>query len=214
MNNLKKFATEADYSAATLNYPAVSWVTATDNVHFDKTAPVVANNKVMMAWHSPSDVLAGKDIVLFNAGASIHPTEYFDSLTLNDVDVVATIGQDGTLENYSTPNIDYLAKYELKEDTTITDIFSGDLGGGWGSNAGNVDFLIPSQVTEIQNLPNNVGNVVVEVATPPTTSIDWSSMHGKVFYVPDNAVSVYKTAWYEVESSIYPISEYQGNLPV
>ena len=41
MNNLRKFSTEADYSAATLNYPAVSWVTATDNVYFDKTAPVV-----------------------------------------------------------------------------------------------------------------------------------------------------------------------------
>ena len=35
MNNLKKFATEADYNAATLNYPAVSWVTGTDTVHFD-----------------------------------------------------------------------------------------------------------------------------------------------------------------------------------
>ena len=39
MNNLRKFTTEADYSAATLNYPAVSWVTATDNVYFDKSAP-------------------------------------------------------------------------------------------------------------------------------------------------------------------------------
>jgi hypothetical protein len=39
MNNLRKFTTEADYSAATLSYPAVSWVTATDNVYFDKSAP-------------------------------------------------------------------------------------------------------------------------------------------------------------------------------
>lgn len=37
-NNLKKFATEADYNSATLNTPAVSWVTATDNVHFDYNA--------------------------------------------------------------------------------------------------------------------------------------------------------------------------------
>lgn len=41
MNNLRKFETEAEYSAATLNYPSVSWVTATDNVYFDKTSPVV-----------------------------------------------------------------------------------------------------------------------------------------------------------------------------
>ena len=213
MNNLKKFATEAEYSAATLNYPAVSWVTATDNVHFDKTAPVVANNKVMMAWHSPSEEPSGKDIVLWNGGASYPPQDLYISLTLNDVDVVATIGQDGTLENYSTPNTDYLAKYELINNTIITDIFSGDLGGGWGSSAGEIDFLIPSQVTEIQSLPLNVGNVVVEAATPPTISVEWSDFVGDI-YVPDNAVSVYQSAWSDVSSRINPISEYQGNLPV
>ncbi|WP_295590140.1 hypothetical protein [uncultured Methanobrevibacter sp.] len=213
MNNLKKFSTEADYSAATLNYPAVSWVTATDNVHFDKTAPVVVNDKVMMAWHSPSDEPSGKDIVLWNGGASIEPELLFVSLTLNDVDVMNIASQAGTLNNYSTPDTDYLAKYELIDDSAITDIFSGDLGGGWGSDAGSVDFLIPSQVTEIQNLPQNVLNVVVEAATPPTISVEWSDFVGDI-YVPDNAVSVYQTAWSDASSSIYPISEYQGNLPV
>lgn len=212
MNNLKKFATEAEYSAATLNYPAVSWVVSGDTVHFDKTAPVVVNDKVMVAWHSPSDVESGKDIVLWNAGASLPPQDLYISLTLNDVDVMSTIGADATLENYSVSDTDYLAKYELIADTTITDIFSGDLGGGWGSGAGNVDFLIPSQVTEIQSLPQNVGNLVVEVATPPTTSFDWSAFGG-VIYVPDNALSVYQTAWVG-HSTILPISEYQGLLPV
>ena len=42
-NNLRKFNNEADYSAATLNYPAVSWVTSGDTVHFDKAATVVVN---------------------------------------------------------------------------------------------------------------------------------------------------------------------------
>lgn len=37
--NLKKFQTEAEYSAATLNYPAVSWVVSGDTIHFDKTEP-------------------------------------------------------------------------------------------------------------------------------------------------------------------------------
>lgn len=214
MNNLKKFSTEAEYSAATLNYPAVSWVVSGDTVHFDKTAPTpTVNDKVMMAWHSPSDEPSGKDIVLWNAAVSITPTDYFDSLTLNDVDVVATIGQDGTLENYSTPDTDYLVKYELIADTTITDIFIGALGGGWGSDAGSVDFFVPSQVTEIQGLPLNLDNVVIEAATPPTLSVDWSDFVGNI-YVPDNAVSVYQTAWSDAASSIYPISEYQGNLPV
>lgn len=211
MNNLKKFATEADYSAATLNYPAVSWVVSGDTVHFDKTAPVVVNDKVMVAWHSPSDVESGKDIVLWNAGASLPPQDLYISLTLNDVDVMSTIGADATLENYSVSDTDYLAKYELIADTTITDIFSGDLGGGWGSGAGNVDFLIPSQVTEIQSIPQNTGNLVVEAATPPTASFDWSAFSGTV-YVPDNAVSTYESEWSGVP--IYPISQYSGNLPV
>lgn len=38
-NNLRKFNTSADYSAATLVYPAVSYVAQSDNVMFDKTAP-------------------------------------------------------------------------------------------------------------------------------------------------------------------------------
>ena len=209
MNNLKKFATVTDYQAAQLNYPAVSWITATDGVYFDKTAPVVVNDKVMMAWHSPSN---GKDVTLWNSAVSLPPTDLFNSLTVNDVDVMSTVGDDGVLENYSTLDTDYLVKYELINDSTITDMFSGDLGGGWGSDAGNVDFLIPSQVTEIQSLPNNVGNIVVEAATPPTASFDWSAFKG-VVYVPDNALSVYQTAWRSY-ATISPISEYQGNLPV
>ena len=211
-NNLKKFTTEAEYSAATLNYPAVSWVTSGDTVHFDKSGSTpTVNDKVMMAWTSVD--YQGNDIVLWNGGASLPPQDLYISLTLNDVDVMSTIGQDGTLENYSQPNTDYLAKYELINDTTITDIYSGDLGGGWGSDGGTIDFLIPSQVTEIQSLPQNVDDVVIEAATPPTTSLEWSDFVGDI-YVPDNAVSVYQSAWGDVSSRINPISDYQGNLPV
>ena len=214
MNNLKKFATVADYQAAQLNYPAVSWITATDGVHFDK-APVVINDKVMMAWHSPSDVPSGKDIVLWNGGSSYPPTDLFNSLTVNDVDVMSDLTADATLHNYSEPNTDYLVKYELINDSTITDIFSGYLGGGWGSTAGSVDFLVPSQVTEIQSIPNNVGNWVVEAATPPTTSLDWSSVGTITLYVPTDSISAYQAAWELVEGcTILPISQYSGNLPV
>lgn len=40
MNNLRKFATEAEYSAATLVRPSVSWVVSSDTVHFDNVIPV------------------------------------------------------------------------------------------------------------------------------------------------------------------------------
>lgn len=165
MNNLKKFSTEADYSAATLNYPAVSWVTATDNVHFDKSGSTpTVNDKVMMAW-TTGDNGAG-DIALVNLG-STEPTVYFTSITVNDVEVLSQVDSSGALKNYSQANTDYVAKYELINNTTITDKFSGDLGGSWGSDTPRVDFLVPAQVTEINSLPNDVYNLVVEATTPP-----------------------------------------------
>ena len=212
MNNLKKFATEAEYQAASLNYPAVSWVTATDNVHFDKSAPVVANDKVMMAWRN-GEHNAG-DIALANL-SSTEPTTLFTSITLNDVEVLSLVDSSGVLVNYGQANTDYVAKYALINNTTITDKFSGDLGGSWGCDTPIVDFLIPAQVTEINSIPSDVVNLVVEATTPPTASLDWSGFYGSV-YVPDSAVNTYKSAsgWSSVSTNIYPISEYEGNLPV
>lgn len=212
-HNLKKFNSEADYNAATLNYPAVSWVTGTDAVHFDKTAPAT-NDKVMMAWHTDSDTV-GSDIVLWNGGASTQPDALFDYLTLNDDNLLSTIGADGTLHYASIPNETYVAKYGLLDDSEITDIFSGDLGGGWGSLQGNVEFFIPSSVTEIASLPGNANKVVIDNETVPTMSIDWSGMNSTDLYVPDSAVSAYQTAigvyW---SGSINGLSDYSGNLPI
>lgn len=44
MRNLRKFNTEAEYSAATLNYPSVAWITGNDSFHYNKTEPVVAED--------------------------------------------------------------------------------------------------------------------------------------------------------------------------
>lgn len=64
MNNLRKFSTEADYSAATLNYPAVSWVTATDNVYFNKTAPAAFSG--LTVYYNITDI--SQPTELFNGG--------------------------------------------------------------------------------------------------------------------------------------------------
>lgn len=206
MNNLRKFNTLADYQSAELVKPAVSLIASDDSVHFDQKTPEV-NDKIMMAWHSPSEEQSRKDIVLYNGGSS-QCINNITAVVVNNEDIVPKVA---VMENASEPDTDYLVKYSYTSDT-VCDAFAGDLGGGWGSDAGNVDFLIPSQVTEIQSLPQNVGNLVVEVATPPTTSFDWSSFHGTV-YVPDNALSVYETEW-NVYATVLPISEYQGLLPV
>ncbi|MBO7732734.1 MAG: hypothetical protein J6S67_09285 [Methanobrevibacter sp.] len=216
-NNLKKFQTEADYSAATLNYPAVSWVVSGDTVHFDKSGSTpTVNDKVMMAFLAISN---GLDIVMFNSGASIEPTagNYFTSITLNDVDVYSQVVGDtaATLYNYSVAGTDYLAKYGIS-GTTINDYFAGVLGGGWSSNPEAVDFLVPAQITAIDHLPENIQDLVIEATTPPTWSFEYSAFeHLTGIYVPTESVNAYKTAFgNDFADKIYPISDYQGNLPV
>lgn len=212
MNNLKKFSTEADYSAATLNYPAVSWVVSGDTVHFDKSgATPSVNDKIMMAFSSDR---TGNDIILVNLG-STPPTELFNKIELNDVDVTSLVQYDGHLLNYSVANTDYLAKYDVKEAfyNSIFERFVGDLG-VYGSYDG-VELLIPSQITVVDNMPSNITKLVIEATTPPTTSMGTSGHEDlQGVYVPDDSVSTYKTAWGNFVHLIYPISEYQGNLPV
>ena len=218
-NNLRKFNNEADYSAATLNYPAVSWVVSGDTVHFDKTSgsptPVV-NDKFMMAFtasHTGTD-----DIVLWNVGA----TDSFgvlDSMTINDV-AIEQANTTYALEGYSVVSgQSYVVKYGILDgsDTDVHECFTGNLGGGWGSDSGFIDFLVPSQVTEISYLPSNLEKLVVEATTPPDFSnYDASSWNDGLVYVPDTSVDAYKAAntWSTIANYIYPISEYSGNLPV
>lgn len=210
MRNLRKFNSEADYSAATLNYPAVSWVTGIDAVHFDKAAPADLS-KVMMAFQSTT---AGKDVVLWNGGASVPPTDLFTDLTVNDVDVMGLLDAGATLTSYTEPDTTYVVKYGLLAEQ-ITDIFSGDLGGGWGSSVGSIEFFVPSSVSSIESLPGNTGTLVIDNETVPSISIDFSGMNSINLYVPDNAVSAYQTAlgayW---KGNILPMSQYSGNLPI
>jgi hypothetical protein len=213
MNNLKKFETEAEYQQASLNYPAVSWVTATDNVHFDKSGSTpTVNDKIMMAFSSDR---TGNDIILVNLG-STKPTEFFNKIELNDVDVTSLVDYSGVLLNYSVANTDYLAKYDVKEAfyNSIFQKFVGDLG-VLGSSDG-VEILIPSQITVVDNMPNNITQLVIEATTPPTTSMGSSGYDDlQGIYVPDAALSAYQATWGGTFSDrIYPISEYQGNLPV
>ena len=213
MNNLKRFNTEADYSAATLNYPAVSWVVSGDTVHFDKSgATPTINDKVMMAFSSN---ITGNDIILVNLGSDA-PTNYFNKIELNDVDVTSLVRDDGHLSNYSVANTDYLAKYDVKEAyyNSIFGKFVGNLG-VYGSSDG-VELLIPSQITVVDNMPYNITKLVIEATTPPTTSMGTSGHENlQGIYVPDAALSAYQAAWGGAfDGYIHPISEYQGNLPV
>lgn len=209
MNNLRKFANEADYSAATLNYPAVSWVVSGDTVHYDKTSgsptPTV-NDKVIIAAYDGS---GESTMCFFNCEAS--SSGDITSITIDDI-AVTPISCEG---DYVDAEQTYIIKYGLNS-TEIDDWFSGDLAVGAASTPSQLDVLIPSQITSIEHIPNNIVNLVVEVATPPTISVDWSGIPNVNIFVPDDAVNTYKAAsgWSTMSIHINPISEYQGNLPV
>lgn len=212
MNNLKKFATEADYSAATLNYPAVSWVTATDNVHFDKsepTPPAPVNDKVMIASYGGASGGDPGRFTFYNCEAS--SSSDITAITLDDVAVEPIACQ--TESQYDASQV-HIAKYDLNT-TTVGDWCAGDLGCMAGSDYVHIDILYPSQITSMQ-FPNNIKNMVVEAETPPLVEGLGSAFHGDGIYVPDASVDAYKSAseWGSKEEIIYPISEYQGNLPI
>lgn len=215
-HNLKKFSTEADYSAATLNYPAVSWVTGTNAVHFDATAPADLS-KVMMAFNTLSTDQPNEDILLWNGAASVPPEELFTDLTVNDVDVLGDVDAGGTLTGYTQPSTVYVTKYGLIDDSTITDIFAANLGGGWGSYPRSIDFFVPASVSSIDALPENAETLVIDNDDPSNLviSVDWSSTTINNIYVPDSSVSDWQSELGGVyQGNILPISQYSGNLPL
>ena len=205
MNNLRKFATEADYSAATLNYPAVSWVTATDNVHFDKSGSTpTVNDKVMVLATTENQ---GDDLILWNEAA----TPNFTSINVNDTEVP------NPNSTYQLDDVEvgtYLVKYGF-DSTVIGDWFTGEIGGK-ASAVYPIEVLIPSKITNIDDYPSNITKMVVEATTPPQVEGLGSVIGDALIYVPDDVVNTYKNSgyWIDAASNIYPISEYSGNLPV
>lgn len=212
MNNLKKFATEADYSAATLNYPAVSWIVSGDTVHFDKTEPVVLNDKIIAAFSFSNYVGGTMEVDLYNAyGES--PSTYFSSITFNDAAVEPISDK---IEASIQTNTVYTVKYGITT-TTVNDCFVCDIGTAGGSNyPDSFEFLIPSQITSIDGLPSRFTVLVVEATTPPTIDSTYFSGLVAEIYVPDESVNDYKahSDWASLIGQIHPISEYSGNLPV
>lgn len=215
MNNLRKFQTEADYTAATLNYPSVAWVVSGDSFHYDNAAPPVVNDKVMFSFKTFSaEDGEGKDIMFFNGYADGVDTG-ITSCTLNDVNILPDLNY-GILENGSQKDTIYVSKIGVV-GTDIDGWFAGELGGGWGSDTPSVDFLVPAQITNIDDVPSNTYKLVFEGTTPPILSVgtsDVTNLEG--IYVPAEALSAYQSAWGGTFSSdiFHSISEYQGNLPV
>lgn len=211
MNNLKRFNTESEYQQTSLNYPAVSWVTGTDTVHFDKSAPVVANNKVKIAFTTDACGVGNR----INLAPNMDVVSNIDSLTVNGEPLTPS-SSDASLD--LAANTDYLIEYELKDGVTDVDNwFSLQAATGCSSTRIYYDILFPSQVNNIDGLQNAISNMILESDTPPTVTFNDSDITDIVgIYVPDSAVNTYKSAsfWASFKNKIYPVSQYSGNLPV
>ena len=215
MNNLRKFATEAEYSAATLNYPAVSWVVSGDTVHYDKTSGETPTSAPVVKVAFSTDACGSGDEMHVEGDGTMINNDIVSAITVNG-DEIAIAGSMTAIQLEA--DTDYLIEYSLSGD--VTDMSYGFyLTTPWGCSSETIyyDILFPEQVTNVGNLnTDQINNIIFLAETPPTVGIS-SSGHGTGFvYVPDASVNAYKSAWAAayIEDYIKPLSEYSGNLPV
>ena len=203
-NNLRKFQNEAEYSAATLNYPAVSWVTANDNVHFDKTAPATFGG--LTVKYDIDDTTS--EIGLFHGGGSSSSEGGSESGGGGGALPTRMI-VDGVEETpisswrFETAG-EHIVQYEFDDDTVPQEFLDGinlakevivgtDIV-GVGSSAFNVAL---TSATCLSTTPPSIGDARVFA----------NSWQDYPIYVPSSAVNTYKTAsiWTSLASRIQAI---------
>ena len=233
-HNLKKFETEAQYSAATLNYPAVSWVTNGHSVHFDKTAPTPTFGGLTVYYYIDNPNV---EITLFNGGGDSSGGES-DSGSGGGGALPTTMIVDGNsetpintwrfqtagehivqygFENNEIPQrflneIGYATKIEIGNDiTTIPTDSAGD--GVFASMVDLTSVTISDSITSIGgfafNLCFSLVSITVEAIDPPQLGSYPFENTNCLFNVPASAVDEYKnstsTGWSEYASRIQAI---------
>ena len=234
-NNLKKFETEAQYSAATLNYPAVSWVTNGHSVHFDKTAPTPTFGGLTVYYYIDNPNV---EITLFNGGGDSSGGES-DSGSGGGGALPTTMIVDGnsetpintwrfetagehivqyTFENNEIPyafmqDIGYATKIEIGNDITTIPNENAD-GKPFGNMIELTSVTISNSITYIGDGALNgcfsLETITVEATTPPTlVSLAFDNTNNCPIYVPASVVDEYKnstsTGWSEYASRIQAI---------
>lgn len=226
MNNLRKFSTEADYSAATLNYPAVSWVIGTDTVHFDKTEPtptMLGDLKITYNVTSTSE-----PTTLFSGGGSGSGSGSGSEFAPNRMWVDGVeIGNISNQYQFSTTG-DHIVEYSLDDGQIADNAFKyipnmKDVTIGSGvTSIGETAFYycgitsctIGSSVTSIGQMAFDDCTNLISVTCLPTIppSLPYGSFNnnasGRKIYVPSASVEDYKgdADWYELAVDIEPIS--------
>ena len=205
--NLRKFQSEAEYSATTLSYPAVSWVTATDTVHFDKTAPATFGGLTVKY----NITVPTSEVTLFNGGgdSSSSSDSSSDSGSGGGGALPTRMIVDGVEETpintwrFETAG-EHIVQYEFEDDTvpqeflnainTAKEVIVGTDIVGLGSAAFNVEL---TSATCLSTTPPTIGDI---------TTFGGGSQNYPI-YVPSSAVNTYKTTlfWSDLASRIEAI---------
>ena len=208
--NLRKFQSESEYSATTLSYPAVSWVTATDTVHFDKTAPATFGGLTVKYNITNTTV----EYTLFNGGGDSSSSSDSGSGSGGGGALPTRMIVDGVEETpintwrFETAG-EHIVQYEFEDNTVpqefiknvadsipdATEVIVGTDMTNIGSAAFNNSYL--TSATCLSTTPPSIGDVSV---------FGGGSLNYPI-YVPSSAVNTYKTTlfWSDLASRIEAI---------
>ena len=201
MNNLRKFNTAADYSAATLNYPAVSWIVSGDTVMFDKSAPATFGG--LTVKYNIIDPTV--EVQLFNDGGSSESS----SESGGGGALPTTMIVDGVSETpintwrFETAG-EHIVQYTFENNTVPQSFIDGNI-------ATATDVIVGTDITSIGSEAFNkeLTSATCLSTTPPTIADSGSFGVGQNYpiYVPAESVATYKAAniWISVESRIFAI---------
>ena len=204
--NLRRFNTEADYSAATLNYPAVSWVTGANAVHFDATAPATFGG--LTVHYLIDQSVAGSNVSLFNGGGDSE-SGGGDSESGGGGALPSAMYVDGVEETVVNSWVfetvgEHIVQYTFEDNTVPTQFLE---------SIGNLnEAIIGTDITNIGSAAFNVeltNGATCLSTTPPsiTDSSAFGAGMGQVYpiYVPAASVTAYQTAWSNLASRIEAI---------
>lgn len=233
MDNLKKFATYNDYTAATLNYPAVSWIVSGNTVAFDPEAPVIFGG--LTVYYDIEDPTV--EVSLFNGGGDSSSSS--ESGSGGGGALPTTMIVDGVVETpintwrFETAG-EHIVQYTF-ENNEIPYAFMQDIGRATKIEIGNDITTIPDENADgkpfgympdlssvtISNSITYIGDrafdgcyslesITVEATYPPQLgSYPFDNTNNCPIYVPASAVDDYKdstsTGWNEYASRIQAI---------
>lgn len=186
-NNLKKFASEAAYTSASLVRPAVSLIEANNNVHFDPSAPWPALNGF--------DIAVEYEITDYTQEAKIYNGAYgeYQPIDVTEMEVDGVSVTPSNTYRFSS-NGKHIVKYKVGNGEIYPSAFSTT------QQIKPYSYIvIGSGITKVGegSLSNGTGVIksyVFEGTTPPEELSGATLGTIANVYVPASAVNTFKTA--------------------